>query len=669
MTSDYSGNIPVPGRILHAVLPLAIRGGKEHEDLTRARTLVASLRAGFERSQRLIVNVVGRGGELDDIRTALEPLACPWLGIALHDELDVFPEMAGVPLNGWFKQQLIKMSVPEWLDCDHWLTLDADTVCVRRFAIEDLLSQGRALVRLISTRNSPLYRAWATASAEVLGYESFDLERIMDMTPVVYTRAIMAGLHREIEKVHGMSWRQALLGSKTLEYRLDGLFAGWAEMVLYQLFADRYGLWAWHHSVNGLHTDDRLLAEGSIWDAGQIANWTPQAAFSRSAPGYFIVCGSHTGVAARHVSEQVAPYLAALEGQQRQPIRRAAPPPATDTSEALQFVCQIASEPPIYFSVPCPGAPMGIATLISPLLADAPVFFLLGLWWVYDEEHDVRPIVEAYRDWQPRYPNHVLTVLCNTQEQVVMFSRAGISCVLCPQNMFVDENLFRPDPTQVRRFDAIYNAGITPFKRHMLSRDVPSLALLYGNWHTKTDEDRRYIETVRQGLPQALFINDAVGKGKYVSLDPAQCAHWYNQARVGLCLSEVEGAMYVSMEYLMCGLPVVSTPSRGGRDHFFDAEVALIVEPDARAVAAGVAEMIGRKLSPMAIRQRTLAKVEAERRKFLGLLQVIFASVNVPFPGDSIWRSFFVHKLIEPVRTRDVPHFVLHRRRKADAAG
>lgn len=660
MTSDYSGNIPVPGRILHAVLPLAIRGGKEHEDLTRARTLVASLRAGFERSQRLIVNVVGRGGELDDIRTALEPLACPWLGIALHDELDVFPEMAGVPLNGWFKQQLIKMSVPEWLDCDHWLTLDADTVCVRRLAIEDLLPQGRALVRLISTRNSPLYRAWATASAEVLGYESFDLERIMDMTPVVYTRAIMAGLHREIEKVHGMSWRQALLGSKTLEYRLDGLFAGWAEMVLYQLFADRYGLWAWHHSVNGLHTDDRLLAEGSIWDAGQIADWTPQTAFSHGAPGYFIVCGSHTGVAAQHVHDLVAPFVAAMADKPRRPVP--SPEPAPEAGEkpgAMLFLRMIARDPAIYFSVPGFFSPIGIAQQVSPLLAEMPVCFLLGLWWTYETEEQIRPIVDAYRAWQPRYPHHGLIILCNTRAQIDLFGRAGISCVLAPQNMFIDENVFKPDTTQVCRYDAIYNAGITPFKRHLLARDVPSLALIYGNWH---GAEAGYVQSVKDALPQALFVNDMVGGGSYAPLSPAQCAAWYNQASVGLCLSESEGAMYASMEYLLCGLPVVSTPSRGGRDHFFDDEIALIVEPDPAAVAEGVRKMVERRLDPQQVREHVLAKVKAERLKFLRLLEMIFARMGRPFPGPGIWDSFFTNKLIEPVRAGDVPHYIVHRR-------
>ena len=38
--------------------------------------------------------------------------------------------------------------------------------------------------------------------------------------------------------------------------------------------------------------------------------------------------------------------------------------------------------------------------------------------------------------------------------------------------------------------------------------------------------------------------------------------------------------MLASIEYLLAGLPVVSTPSLGGRDHYFDDEYCLIAPPD-----------------------------------------------------------------------------------------
>lgn len=44
-------------------------------------------------------------------------------------------------------------------------------------------------------------------------------------------------------------------------------------------------------------------------------------------------------------------------------------------------------------------------------------------------------------------------------------------------------------------------------------------------------------------------------------LDSEELNRCLNQCRLGLCLSAVEGPMYASIEYLLAGLPVVSTES------------------------------------------------------------------------------------------------------------
>ena len=76
----------------------------------------------------------------------------------------------------------------------------------------------------------------------------------------------------------------------------------------------------------------------------------------------------------------------------------------------------------------------------------------------------------------------------------------------------------------------------------------------------------------------------------------------YNQAAVGLCLSAVEGAMYSSMEYLMAGLPIVSTPSLGGRDVYFDPDYCLIVEPEPAAIRRAVERLRDRAIPREEIR-------------------------------------------------------------------
>ena len=87
-----------------------------------------------------------------------------------------------------------------------------------------------------------------------------------------------------------------------------------------------------------------------------------------------------------------------------------------------------------------------------------------------------------------------------------------------------------------------------------------------------------------------------------------------NQAYAGLCLSAEEGAMYASVEYLLCGIPVVSTPSKGGRDEFFNNENSIIVPPEADAVAQAVQRWKASPPNPEKIREQTLKQLNAIRR-------------------------------------------------------
>jgi glycosyltransferase involved in cell wall biosynthesis len=97
-----------------------------------------------------------------------------------------------------------------------------------------------------------------------------------------------------------------------------------------------------------------------------------------------------------------------------------------------------------------------------------------------------------------------------------------------------------------------------------------------------------------------------------------------NNSNVGLMLSEEEGACYANTEYLLCGLLVVSTPSRGGRDEFYDSFTAVICEPDQDAVHDAVELALARlksgEITPEVIRTRTLDRIAAFRNTLAGSL-------------------------------------------------
>ncbi len=176
-------------------------------------------------------------------------------------------------------------------------------------------------------------------------------------------------------------------------------------------------------------------------------------------------------------------------------------------------------------------------------------------------------------------------------------------------------------------FDAIYNAKLVPWKRHELSLEIERCAFLFYRDPTDLDAPRTEAEFIGRHTTKArghIFINPIDAGGVSVRLDPAGVNRHLNRAAVGLCLSETEGAMFASTEYLLAGLPVVTTPSHGGRDVYFDDDYCLTVPPDPRSVAEAVAALKAREIPRAYVRARTLERIERDRARFIELINTIF---------------------------------------------
>lgn len=234
-------------------------------------------------------------------------------------------------------------------------------------------------------------------------------------------------------------------------------------------------------------------------------------------------------------------------------------------------------------------------------------------------EQLILPVLERHRQ---RFPRHQFIFLANNAAQTALFSRLGIESAFINQNCLANEALYRPLPQAPKAFDAIHNGAMAPYKRHELAAGVRSLAVV-------TYLQRRhmgYFETMAQGLGHAHWLNfgeRGLEPGNFTLMTPQDVNLQLNRSRVGLCLSEVEGSMFASIEYLLAGLPVVSTPSFGGRDIFFDERYVEIVEPSPDAVAAAVARQAARQLDPLEIREATLARMREHRARLAALLSDI----------------------------------------------
>jgi glycosyltransferase involved in cell wall biosynthesis len=155
-----------------------------------------------------------------------------------------------------------------------------------------------------------------------------------------------------------------------------------------------------------------------------------------------------------------------------------------------------------------------------------------------------------------------------------------------------------------------------------LAAEVERLALIFSYDSFEYTTQQFHAEHVRLSalMPHATFLNKLTPEG-FEWFFPDRVNAVLAQSRVGLCLSAVEGAMRAAIEYLFAGLSVVSTPSIGGRDVYFDDEYCIIADPDPRSIREAVNALVARAVPRDYIRARTLKRVEADRARYIAFVQ------------------------------------------------
>ena len=177
----------------------------------------------------------------------------------------------------------------------------------------------------------------------------------------------------------------------------------------------------------------------------------------------------------------------------------------------------------------------------------------------------------------PNFPPANITFLANTREQEKQAKACGFGSIFFNQNALLDEQVYWLRRDGERNYDLVLNTRPERnFKRPYLACEVERLAIIQGynfrksDWMDLGELSPCYLNSERLSVEQVVAI--------------------YNQSQVGGIFSEKEGACYSSSEYLLCGLPVVSTPSQGGRDVWYNRWNSIICEPNEQAVREAVAQ-------------------------------------------------------------------------------
>jgi len=282
-------------------------------------------------------------------------------------------------------------------------------------------------------------------------------------------------------------------------------------------------------------------------------------------------------------------------------------------------------------------------------------FFKFFPWTIFDGPKIFNEILLHYKYHKEIFPKHKIIFLLNTIEEYNLFRLKGIPCEYVNQNAFIDPTIFRP-LFKEKKYDIVYNARFEYTKRHYLLKRCEKISLLSVLILRLNNKKKDYIKFLKNILPESQILNFNNSKklkefninDSIPFLAPNQVNQAINKSKLGVILSSREGACYASAEYLLAGLPVVSTINIGGRNTFFDERFCRIVPSTQKAVKNAVDELISQNINPKFIREETIKKFIPHINRFKKLIIQVYHDMGYPVNNiDLLWEDKYIHKMLK----------------------
>jgi glycosyltransferase involved in cell wall biosynthesis len=226
----------------------------------------------------------------------------------------------------------------------------------------------------------------------------------------------------------------------------------------------------------------------------------------------------------------------------------------------------------------------------------------------------------------------------------ILFSyEYGFNAILANHNCLLDYNIFKNDIEELK-YDMVMNCRPEVWKRPFLAEKIENLAYIKGATYGNKEKYDYSKLTCK-------FINET-------RIPPEKVNEIYNQSYCGGIFSEREGACYSSSEYLLSGLPVISTVSRGGRDTWYTPNNSIIIEPNEvelkNAVKKCIQKIKNGQFNREQIRNEHIKMTLVMRNNIIECTKFIFDTHNIKIDANEYWDKVFFHKLIRYVKLNDV---------------
>jgi glycosyltransferase involved in cell wall biosynthesis len=172
---------------------------------------------------------------------------------------------------------------------------------------------------------------------------------------------------------------------------------------------------------------------------------------------------------------------------------------------------------------------------------------------------------------QNMWPNPI--ILTNSEEEYEYYNeRSEGNVIFANQNAFLNEERYKIIEDTNKEYNMVISSCFRNYKNVHFAENIDNtLHIGYKNG---------ILEYIPNYGTRANFKNNSMDMNDYNYICTKKYTSLLNSALCGGIFSFEEGSCFASSEYLLCGLPVISTESVGGRHIWYNKENSIICEPN-----------------------------------------------------------------------------------------
>lgn len=221
----------------------------------------------------------------------------------------------------------------------------------------------------------------------------------------------------------------------------------------------------------------------------------------------------------------------------------------------------------------------------------------------------------------------------------------GYNSILVNHNCFLKYDQFNINRAEETKYNAVINSRPFWWKRVFLAENIEDVAYICGSdWANDDTSWRGY--------------KDYNNFTTFNEICPDDVNRLYNESMCGMILSGntgenqqglCEGANYSSSEYLLSGLPVITTPNQGGRNYWLNDSNSITVEPSSDTLPEAVETVklmleLG-KFDRLQIREDFIKQSNKTRKTFNNKVQELFNESDIDLDASDYFDENYIYKM------------------------